>query len=201
MINIQNIFRRLKIDKNEYTDLHLVRYYSSFAAISAGKVIGLTKPRMSYCPLANYLNKGVFSSDKYNAEKIMNAVKASIEKKIAEFGFFTGKRQIIRKDIAVPFGASEILMSCLKKEIIDVAVVVCDGAGTVIADKPEIVQGIGARMNGLFYTTPIKEVMKKLEKKGCSFISCGGKIDQIKGIKKAVSLGYKNIAVTINGCM
>ena len=87
------------------------------------------------------------------------------KKKIAEFGFFTSRRGIIRKDIAVPFGASEILMYCMKKEIIDAAVIVCDGAGTVIVNKPEIVQGIGARMNGLFFTSLRLELPSLYNKK------------------------------------
>lgn len=200
-MKIKNIFRKLHINKNKYSDIHLMRYYSSFVAVSQGRVLELTKPHMAYCPLANYLYKGVLTPGKYDEKKVKDAIKTNVENKIAEFGFFTNKREIVRKDITVPFGASEILMYCLKKKIIDVAVVVCDGAGTVIVNNPEVVQGIGARMNGLFYTTPIEDVIKKLEKKGCTLISSDSQIDQIKGIETAVSLGYKKIAVTINGCM
>jgi len=53
-------------------------------------------------------------------------------------------------------------MYAMRKNVIDSAVLVCDGAGTVIVNRPEIVQGIGARMNGLFYTTPIKNMIVRL---------------------------------------
>ncbi len=36
----------------------------------------------------------------------------------------------------------------LRKKAIDAAVVVCEGAGTIITNKPEVVQGIGARSRG-----------------------------------------------------
>ncbi len=125
----------------------------------------------------------------------------SVSSKISRFGYFTNRRELFRKDIAVPYGASEILMYALRKKCIDAAVIVCDGAGTVIVNKPELVQGIGARMNGLFYTSPIQGVVRRLEKAGSHVVFQNGGIDQIKGVEKAASLGYKNVAVTINASM
>jgi len=95
-----------------------------------------------------------------------------------------------------------MLMYALKKKEIDSAVVVCDGAGTIITDKPDIVQGIGARMNGLFYTTPIDKLIKNLERNNCYIVFPEtADINQISGLEKAAELGYKKIAVTINGYM
>jgi putative methanogenesis marker protein 8 len=92
-------------------------------------------------------------------------------------------------------------MYAMKERIIDSAVVVCDGAGTVVVDKPEIVQGIGARMNGLFYTSPIGNIIKRLKETGADVVFPDAKINQTEGIIKAAELGYKKIAVTVNACM
>ncbi|MBN1621508.1 MAG: DUF2099 family protein [Endomicrobiales bacterium] len=204
-MKINTLFKKLKINPGKYRDLHIFRFYSSFVAVSNGKIIGLTEPYMIYCPLANYLYKGLRCYKKNGSSlrgsSLKLSIRSSVEQKIDKFGFFTNKREIIKREISVPFGASEILMYCLKKKIIDAAVVVCDGAGTVIVNKPEIVQGIGARMNGLFYTTPIPAIMTKLLKNRCNLVSPDAEIDQIKGVETAASLGYKKIAVTVNGCM
>jgi len=182
-----------------YRDLHIIRFYSSYVVISNGRVIEVTNPCMKYCPLAGFLYKNINLSG--NPSLIKRAIKRAIESKISEFGYFTEGRELFSKDIAIPYGASEILMYALKEKSIDVAVVVCDGAGTVIVNKPEIVQGVGARMNGVFYTSPIKGIIRRLEKMGSHVVFRDGTIDQIKGIRKAASLGYKNIAVTINASM
>jgi len=202
-ITIKRLLNQIKdvkhVEKTYYKDLHVIRFYSSYIVISNGRVIEVTNPCMAYCPLAGFLYKNINLSG--NPSLIKKAIIQSIESKISEFGYFTERRELLRKDIAIPYGASEILMYALKKKSIDAAVVVCDGAGTVIVNKPEVVQGIGARMNGIFYTSPIQGIIRKLEKTGSHVISQDGTIDQIKGIEKAASLGYKNIAVTINASM
>lgn len=190
---------KMGIRKSGFKDLHITRFYSSFVAVSKGKVIKVTDPVMEYCPLAHYLYGGIRKSKGHDMEMLKKAIKGAVEGKIAEFGHFTVSRELIQNSIAVPYGASEIMMYAMAKNIIDAAVVVCDGAGTVIVNKPEVIQGIGARMNGLFYTTPIKAVIKQLENAGCAVVFQNAEINQIAGVKKAAELGYKNIAVTING--
>jgi len=87
-----------------------------------------------------------------------------------------------------------------RKNVIDSAVLVCDGAGTVIVNRPEIIQGIGARMNGLFYTTPIDKIIERLEKYDCEVVFPEtADIKQIEGLRRVAELGSKKIAVTING--
>jgi len=201
VINFVTLFNKLNIKQENYKDLHVLRFFSSYIAVSNGKVIGITDPHMEYCPLAGYLYKKVKLLKKYDIELIKEAIKKAVKEKISRFGFFTDKRKIIRKDIAIPCGASEMLMFAIRKRLIDAAVVVCDGAGTVIVDKSEIVQGIGARMNGLFFTSPIYKVMRKLRNAGCHIVFNDANINQIKGVEAAVKLGYKKIAVTINACM
>lgn len=182
-----------------YRDLHIIRFYSSYIAISNGRIIEVTDPCMSYCPLASSLYRDLNLTD--NPSLVKEAIKKAIESKISEFGYFTEGRELFSRNIAIPYGASEILMYALEKKFIDAAVVVCDGAGTVIVDRPEIVQGIGARMNGIFYTSPIKGIIRKLEKTGSHVVFEDGNIEQVRGVEKAASLGYKKIAVTINASM
>jgi putative methanogenesis marker protein 8 len=91
-------------------------------------------------------------------------------------------------------------MYALKRQNIDAAVTACDGAGTVITSSPEVVQGIGAYMNGLFYTTPVMDVMERIrENNGYVLYPEDAEINQLEGVKKAVEMGFKNVAVTVRG--
>ncbi|WP_455364354.1 DUF2099 family protein, partial [[Eubacterium] cellulosolvens] len=90
-----------------YEDLHITRMCSSLVAISRGKVIKLTEPKMKYCPLAESF---------YNIPKDidLDTLKATIVEavgwKISQLGSFTDVRQLYRRSIAVPYGASEMMM-------------------------------------------------------------------------------------------
>jgi putative methanogenesis marker protein 8 len=195
---VDRILKKIGKDKIVYNDLHILRFYSSVVIVSGGKVIEVLDPTLKYCPLANALYRNFRTLDKVNPLIFKNAVKDAVEEKISQFGFFTENRKIYRREISIPYGASEILMHALRKRQIQAAVTACDGAGTVMSSNPEIVQGIGARMNGLFFTTPFHYVVKRLEENNCIVIP-GGKIKQIEGVKIAIQHGYRNIAVTING--
>lgn len=195
---VDQILKNVGKGKIANNDLHIVRFYSSFVTVSDGKVIEVSDPKLTYCPLANSLYKNFRTLDTVDKRAFKNAVRDAVEEKISQFGFFTEDRKIHQKDISIPYGASEILMYALRKGKIEAAVTVCDGAGTVISSNPEIIQGIGARMNGLFFTTPFRSLVKRLEENNCIVIP-GGKIDQIEGVKRAIQLGYENIAVTVNG--
>jgi len=54
-----------------------------------------------------------------------------MEFRIKEHGMFSPRRRL-EMETFVGFGASESMMTGLEKGIIDAAVTVCDGAGTVI---------------------------------------------------------------------
>ncbi len=174
------------------SDLHITRKACALVAISNGKVIKIQNPRVHHCPLFTKL----FDHEAIN--------KKSVEDKFArqtiEWGMFTCNRKVCDEKIVVPFGASEMLMYALKRHNIDAAVTACDGAGTVVTSNPEIVQGIGAYMNGLFYTSPVKEVIKRIEENNGYVLSPGdAEINQLDGVKMAVEMGFKNIAVTVRG--
>jgi putative methanogenesis marker protein 8 len=90
-----------------------------------------------------------------------------------------------------------MFMRAMKHGRIDCAVTVSDGAGSIITGDPSVVQGVGARMNGVFYTTPIREVIEKYRRLGC-IVFDDARIDQIRAVRAAASAGYRRIAVTVN---
>jgi len=198
-MGLEEILKSFQSDIAAGRDIHILRHYSAFVVVSDGRVIHVTDPDMRYCPLADILYPGFRNIDGSDLNAIKTQIKETIEAKIQKYGQFTSRRQIVDSKISIPYGASEMMMSALRKGAVDAAVVVCDGVGTVITDNPEVVQGIGSRMNGLFFTSPIKEIRIKLAGHHCHFISEQGHINQVEGIKQAVHWGYKRIAVMVNG--
>jgi putative methanogenesis marker protein 8 len=181
-------------------DLHVLKYFSSVITVSEGQVINVTDPILRSCPLARHFYPEFKNADPENAESLKDAIRKIIESKIRNYGFFTNDRSFHFPKCAVPYGASEMLAASLKNRFIEAAVVVCDGAGTVITQFPETVQGIGARMNALIFTSPVKGILEKLDEAGCHVVFRDNAwIDQVKGVEKAISLGYEKIGVTIAG--
>jgi len=110
---------------------------------------------------------------------------------------FTAKRQLLEQDTFVAFGASEIMMSGLRSGSIEATVTACDGAGTVISNNPDLVQGIGDRMSGLIKTEPIKDVINGIQKFGGIVLDTKTAVIDCRWSKKAADLGYKKIALTV----
>ena len=180
-------------------DIHVLKYFSSFVSVSRGKIINITEPTLTYCPLAEHLYKDFSAISGNNKEVIKNAIKKAIELKIKDYGFFTDNRKISFDGVTIPYGASEMISFALRRKVIDAAVVVCEGAGTVITNKPEVVHGIGARMNSLLLTSPIKGIIQNLKTSGCRVVFENALIDQARGVEEAIKAGYKTIAVTVCG--
>ncbi|MBN2073466.1 MAG: DUF2099 family protein [Actinobacteria bacterium] len=134
-------------------DLHITRKAGALVAISSGRVIAMEEPVVKYCPLF----KALFSS----GELTGSSIEERFIKQAREYGMFKPGRKVIDGKITVPFGASEMMMFALKRDIVDTAVVACEGTGTVMVHVPEVVQGIGAYMNGIFYTSPIPGVIER----------------------------------------
>jgi putative methanogenesis marker protein 8 len=197
-IQVEKLLSEIRKERGSLPkDLHITRMCGALVAASNGKIIKITETRMKYCPLFSSLYDQMHEQCPELRE---HRIARAVESKISRFGHFTDRRELVRKDVAIPFGASEMIMYALERKGIDAAVTVCDGAGTVITHGPSLVQGIGARMNGLFYTSPIDEVTRAVEKNDGYVLSPKtAAIDQILGLKRAVELGYRNIAVTING--
>ena len=57
-MNIETLLKQIEVERDNFDDLHIVRFFSSFVAISKGKVIKLTDPYLEYCPLVNILYDG-----------------------------------------------------------------------------------------------------------------------------------------------
>jgi len=156
-----------------------------------GFVEVVEKPRNLFCP---YMLR-VYGVRKSCEDVVEHVVKL----KMAVFGLFTSRRRFVTSKV-VSFGTSEIVSWGMEKGFFDCAVVVCDGAGTVVAKKPELVQGIGAVMNGLLKTYPIPEVIKTIEDMGGVVLDKeNALIDQVKGVSKAAEIGCRKVAVSVIG--
>ncbi len=152
--------------------------------IRNGKIIEIGEPMIKSCPLAMRFLKPVINFTK-------DEIKENIEFRIKDFGMCTKDRKVISKEDFVPFGSSELISFGIRNSIIDGAVIVCDGAGTVITNNPWLVQGIGGRMSGLIKTSPIKEVIERIEKEnGIVLNKEKAIIDQIAGVELAYKMGF-----------
>ena len=109
------------------------------------------------------------------------------------------ERVLELQERTVSFGASEILADGMDDGLVDAAVVVCEGAGTVIISRPDVLQAVGAHMVGLVKTDPIEEIQDGLEKRGCILIDRQGSMDQVRGFELAAAAGFQRIAVTVAG--
>jgi putative methanogenesis marker protein 8 len=179
-------------------DRHTIRYFTSVITVSRGKVWRVTTPAISSCPLASRLYKGFKAPAVLSKRALRSAVRGVVEGKIRRFGFFTDKRVLAHDGQAIPYGASEIIVHGLKSRCIDSAVMVCDGAGTVVVRDPATAQGIGARMHTILSTSPIQATIRELRQRGCGIVSSSGAIDQAAGVVHAAKAGCRKIAVTVN---
>ncbi|MDD1689816.1 MAG: DUF2099 family protein [Methanoregula sp.] len=158
-----------------------------------GKVVDVGKPQIKDCPLAK---RFAYPIPDITAE----SVKANIEHRIKAFGMCTPDREVLDTREFVGFGASELLSFGLHAGLIDAAVIACDGAGTVVVTKPEMAQGIGGRMSGLFSTCPYPQVMDRIENNGGFVLDREhAAMDAVAGVALAASIGFRNIAVTVAG--
>ena len=156
-----------------------------------GKVIEVGKPIIADCPLAK---RFAFPVPEITTE----AVKANIEHRIRAFGMCTPTREVLDTRPFVGFGASELISFGITAGLLDAAVVACDGAGTVVAITPEMVQGIGGRMSGLVSTSPHLSVIERIEQNGGYVLDRNNaRIDQQSGVALAHLKGFRRIAVTV----
>jgi putative methanogenesis marker protein 8 len=157
--------------------------------VKDGKVVEVGEPVADWCP--------IFSKVASVSRLTAKEAKKNMEYRIRELGMFTPKRRFDH-GVFVNFGASEIMMTALRRGLLDTTVTVCDGAGTVITSDPDLVQGMGALMSGLIETEPIKEIIEGIELRGGIVLDKkAASIDQIGGLVKARRLGYNKIAVSV----
>lgn len=170
---------------------HTVQCCGARVRICGERVEVHSEPRIQHCPLHESL---------YGLKVIdREAVKKTVETKMQTYGFCCQHR-VFNDTIVVPYGASEVIKTCMETKLLDCAVLVCEGAGTVITSNPSLVQGIGAHLTGIIKTSPITEIIQHIKKDNGSVLdSTTAKIDQAEGFKKAVEMGFRRIAVTVAG--
>jgi len=155
-----------------------------------GQVVEVGRPVIRDCPLAKRFACPV-------EDMTPEAIKRNIEARIRSFGMCTPAREVLAGPDFVIFGASELLGSAVRRGDLDAAVIVSDGAGTVVATNPALIQGIGGRMSGLVKTSPILEVIARIQENGGAVLDTAtAAIDQAAGVALARDLGHRRIAVT-----
>ena len=156
-----------------------------------GRVDEVGQPLIRECPLAKRFDRPV-------VEIRPETVKENIEYRISSFGMCTKDRILTSEEDFVTFGASEMISAAIKRGMLDCAVVVCDGVGTIVVTTPKLVQGTGGRISGIVKTSPIREVIERIGANGGRVLDpAKATIDQVKGVEMAYGLGFKKIAVTV----
>ncbi len=176
---------------SENDNIHIIELAGKAKVIiKNGKVVEVGEPVVKSCPLW----KGYFGLEEFTKEFILDHVQhMAIDKR----GLFTDRRSF---DLLpeVDFGVSEMMMNACEEGLIDVAVEVSDGAGTVIVNDPELIEGIAGQMPGVVKASPIKKVIDKLEARGAVVLDpTTARIDQVGGVKLAIELGHKKIGVSV----
>lgn len=155
--------------------------------IKNGRVVEVGDPQIEYCPLFHKY-RGIEKLD-------LQAIEENMNFRIEDFGMCTPRRQLKMQDF-LSFGISETLGTLLEENVIECAVIVCEGCGTVIIEDPELIQGIGGRISGIVSTSPIPEIIKVL---GADKVldPKNAEINQVNGALNAIKQGYHKIAVTV----
>lgn len=157
-----------------------------------GQVVEICEPRIRGCPLAKRFEVPV-------DEISEKAVKESIEQRIRSFGMCTARRKVMSDEEFYGFAPTELLACGLRSGMIDAVVFGCDGAGTVIITKPDMVLGIGGWMSGLISTCPIPDVINRIEKHdGIVYDSATACLDPAGGADLAKKRGFSRIAVPVS---
>jgi putative methanogenesis marker protein 8 len=170
---------------------HLVEMAGALVRVRDGKVEVLSDPKVKWCPLRGDLY-GIEAESRKTVESVL---KSHIE----ELGMYGPDRVLELSERPVSFGASEMIADGMKEGLVDAAVVVCEGAGTIVATRPEVVQALGAHMTGLVRTEPIEEIQTGLRERDCILLDDRSTIDQVEGLRRALAAGYEKIVVTITG--
>ncbi|MDD1758448.1 MAG: DUF2099 family protein [Methanotrichaceae archaeon] len=170
---------------------HKLEMAKASVVVRDGEIIVQSDPKIRRCPL----RVDIYGCQEENAE----TVKRVLQKHMSELGMYGTNRILDAHEVAVAFGASEIINNAMAEGLVDAAVVVCEGAGTVVVDRPEVLQAMGAHLTGLLSTEPIREIQDGLRKRGCILLDDSCTINQVEGFKKAVDSGFLKIAVTIDG--
>ena len=190
MLPIEYLIVECAVDRVFYMPHIMELLGKARVVVKDGRVVEVGVPEIEWCPL--------FAKLREVQNITQEEVKKNIESRIRELGMFTPGRKLLEFDTYVAFGASEIMMSGLRSGFLETTVTACEGAGTVIASNPALVQGIGGRMSGLIETEPIDGIIEGIGKLGGTVLDPSTTaIDPVGGARKAAELGYGKIAVTV----
>lgn len=195
----------------EQKSIHITRMFGSYILLANVdgnlKAIEATPIPIKYCPLMTKLLKEVGGEtaeallQTLSTEDTMTQTKMMcnlINEVLIKGGFFDSNRPLNSCEANVLFGASETIASAFKNNLVDAAVIVSNNLGTIITTNDSNTQGAVKRMTGLFYTSPSKTIVENAREAGIiPIFPYTAAINQVAGVKKAIALGYKNIAVTL----
>ena len=170
---------------------HLLEMAKARVRIKDGKIEVLSDPGVKFCPLRRSLY-GIEEESRESVERILQL-------HMKEMGMYGPNRILEISEQPVSFGASEILSDGMKEGLVDSAVLVCEGTGSVIATRPDVLQAVGAHMTGLINTEPIADIQAGLEARGSILLDRLASVNQVQAFEKAAAEGYRKIAVTIAG--
>ncbi len=191
--------------------VHITRMFGSYILLKNidGKLraVKATPIPIKYCPLmvkllrevggcvAEDLIESLEESDVDNQTKLMCEL---INKVIIDGGYFDTNRPLNSCEANVLFGASETMYSAFMNDLIDASVIVSNNLGTIITTNAAATQGSVKRMTGLFYTSPDEKIVETAKSVGIiPVFPITGEIDQLEGVRRAIELGYKRIAVSV----
>lgn len=199
--------------RNNYDQnaVHITRMFGSYILLRKIKgdlkAIKATPIPIKYCPLmikllrevggdlADKLIKSLSSDDEKVQSKMMCEL---INEVVIKGGYFDTNRPLNSCEANVLFGASETMSSAFKTGMIDAAVIVSNNLGTIITTNEFNTQGAVKRMTGLFHTSPNETMVNTAIEAGIiPVFPYTASIDQLEGVKKAIDLGYKRIAVSV----
>ena len=212
--NILSCIREcLNYIRNYYDKLnvHITRMFGSYILLKNTNgnltAVNATPIPIKYCPLMIKLLKEIGGT---TATKLINSLSATSEEEqtkmmcelinnvVIKGGYFDTNRPLNSCEANVLFGASETMSSAFKTNMIDAAVIVSNNLGTIITTNELNTQGAVKRMTGLFHTSPNKTIMQTAEESGIiPVFPYTASIEQLEGVKRAISLGYKRIAVSV----
>jgi putative methanogenesis marker protein 8 len=193
-VNKQQLLQRSGTMGKKTGDEHIFETVGKCrVTVRHGKVVEICEPRIMGCPLAKRFEVPV---DEITEE----AVKKTIEQRIRSFGMCTARRKVMSdQEEFFGFAPTELLACGLRSGMIDAVVFACDGAGTVIITKPDMVLGIGGWMSGLVSTCPIPDVINRIEEHdGIVFDRATARLDSAGGADLARKRGFSRIAVPVS---
>lgn len=203
----------LKYVRNYYdkNGVHITRMFGSYILLKKIdgqlKAIKATPIPIKYCPLmikllrevgGNLADKLIESLSIENENIQTQMMCQLINEIVIKGGYFDTNRPLNSCEANVLFGASETMSSAFKTGMIDAAVIVSNNLGTIITTNDCNTQGAVKRMTGLFHTSPNENIVNTALEEGIiPVFPYTASIDQLEGVKKAIDLGYKKIAVSV----